>query len=289
MNYYFLPCKQSLGPVNCGWIIAHLAGGHPASFHSIMLKRPGTKPNKPSPFPFPSAGTSSSYDAKVNSCCEYCFHIPLALSHARMIPFLREISVCSETMAGIGGRNQSTRGLQSIQGILPGWILPRFLLQTWRNLKSKAENGRRSEDKMIQGKNLCPSLEILENKTPDIRSVWWVKAHRHWLTVPSRMRERVKKKVRKCTGWDKDSLIVKQKRCTQAQQRKEFTPCCPGEQGTSMKWLLRSTDVHSKKQNSGKQALTHLWVPLCVYQQTAACKEQQMPHLELILWGKFGH
>lgn len=152
MNSCFLPCKQSLGPVNCGWIIAHLAGGHPASFHPIMLKRPGTEPNKPSPFPFPSAGTSSRYDAKVNSCCEYCFHIPLALSCARMIPFLREISVCSETMAGIGGRNQSTRGLQSTQGVLPGWILPRFLLQTWRDLKSKAENGR-SEDKMIQGKN----------------------------------------------------------------------------------------------------------------------------------------
>lgn len=68
---------------------------------------------------------------------------------------LREISVSSEMMAGIVGRNQSTRRLQSAKEVLlPVWILSRFLLQTWRNLKSKAENGNISEVKIIQGKNV---------------------------------------------------------------------------------------------------------------------------------------
>lgn len=71
-----------------------------------MLTRPGTEPNKPSPSPFPAAGTQSSYDVKVNLYCEYYFHIPLALSHARIMPLLREINVSSEMMAGIVRRSQ---------------------------------------------------------------------------------------------------------------------------------------------------------------------------------------
>ena len=60
-------------------------------------------------------------------------------------------------MTRVPGRNQirSTRGSLATKGVLPIWNFFQFVLQTWWNLKSEAEIGRRSErDKMKKGKNM---------------------------------------------------------------------------------------------------------------------------------------
>lgn len=156
MNYCFLPCKQSLDPVSCGWIIEYLSGEHPASFHPVMLMKLGTKPSKPSSLSCHSARPSCSNAVKVNLHywdILFPYHCPFPVPKVCYL-FSRRWVFLQKWWLGYWEQNRKHLDLFPIG---------------YAKLRSeKVKTGKNMKVSLIY---LVPSLEIIENNTLGFRNV----------------------------------------------------------------------------------------------------------------------